>query len=631
MARINQLSKHLVNKIAAGEVIERPASVLKELVENALDAGATRIDVVIEDGGKALIQITDNGSGISHKDLPLAFAPHATSKLSNEDDLFAIQTMGFRGEALASIASISHASLHTRTAESDEGWEVIATGDSVSDPAPTACAPGTTIAIRDLFFNTPARRKFLKTTNTEFGHLTEQLLRIALPNPQVAFTLRHNGRLTMGLPASDSTRQRISDAFTRDLAEGLIPLVKRSTDTVCVQGLIATPSAARGSGKWQYIFLNGRYIRDRMLSHALREAYRGLVAPTKYPVCFLFVEVDPAEVDVNVHPTKIEVRFRESNHVYGELLATLRETLNRSNLAPEVHTPAHGDEITATGEPQSATDAPKEEQSVRQALADFFKTAPAPPPRLQFSDSPQQAPAPIPPAEFAGGLSGSRERSPFAPAPIPPVPSARDLERDEHVTLSPPPVIDTPVLQIHNSYIVSQTSDGMTIIDQHALHERLLYNEFRRRLASGRLESQAMLIPEPVRVSPDEEALLEEHVELLTQLGFAIEPFGPSTVAIQKYPSLLAERNVEMTAFLREVLDHVAEHDTPTAEQVLEDILAVMSCKAAVKAGAPLSDDEMRDLLYRARECDKASACPHGRPTTIQLSLKELEKNFHRT
>ncbi len=631
MARINQLSKHLVNKIAAGEVIERPASVIKELVENALDAEATRIDVTVEEGGKALIQITDNGCGISGEDLPLAFAPHATSKLSGEDDLFAINTMGFRGEALASIASISHASIRTRTADSPEGWEIIATGADVEEPAPTACAPGTTVTIRDLFFNTPARRKFLKTNNTEFGHITEQLLRIALPNPHVGFSLRHNGRLTMDLPATDSTRQRIANAFTSELANSLMPLVDRGGSTVRVDGLIAPPADSRGSAKWQYLFLNGRYIRDRMLSHALREAYRGLVAPTKYPVCFLFIEVDPAEVDVNVHPTKIEVRFRESNRVYGELLSTMRETLNKADLAPDVKT-ALGEELSPEQTGEAAGDAkPQSEQSVRQALADFFKSAPAPPPRLQFSDGPHQRPAPIPLAEFSGGLQGSREVAPYTPANIPPVPSVSDVQAAEAMQLSPPPAIDTPVLQIHNSYIVSQTADGMSIVDQHALHERLLYNDFRRRLAEGRLASQAMLIPEPVRVAAAEEALLEEHTELLTQLGFAIEPFGPSTVAIQKYPSLLAERNVEMTAFLREVLDRLGEESAPTAEQFLEDILAVMSCKAAIKAGQPLSEDEMRELLYRARSCDKASACPHGRPTTIQLSLKELETNFHRT
>ncbi len=376
---ITKLPIYMVNKIAAGEVIERPASVLKELVENALDSGAQRIDVTIEDGGKRLIQVADTGCGMDRADAELAFFPHATSKISGEDDLFNIQTMGFRGEALASIASISHAAIRTRRADDDAGWEISAEGETVNPPAPCPAAVGTTVAIRDLFFNTPARRKFLKTTNTEFGHITEQLVRLALPQPRVAFSLRHGNREVLNLPATDSTLRRIGNLFTADLADCLLPINERNGE-IGIAGYLAPPSAARSSAKWQYIFINGRYIRDRLISHALREAFRGLLAPAKYPVVFLFVEIDPAEVDVNVHPTKIEVRFRNTNQVYGQVLAALRETLNSSDLRGQAT--AGLDEAVQTGEKE--TKRAQQHDSLRQAMSDFFKNAPAPQPRLDF-------------------------------------------------------------------------------------------------------------------------------------------------------------------------------------------------------------------------------------------------------
>jgi DNA mismatch repair protein MutL len=654
MARIAKLPIHLVNKIAAGEVIERPASVLKELLENALDAGATRIDVTVEDGGRRLLSVRDNGGGMEKQDLELAFAPHATSKISGEDDLFAIHTMGFRGEALASIASISHARIRTTLPDADNGWEVSAAGEGIDEPTPCPAAPGTTVTVRDLFFNTPARRKFLRTTNTEFGHITEQLTRVALPHPHVAFTVQHNGRESLNLPATDSTRRRIADLFTPDLAESLIPLAERNAE-VRVAGLVAPPTAARASAKWQYVFLNGRYVRDRLIAHAIREAYRGLLAPTKYPVVFIFLELDPADVDVNVHPTKIEVRFRDSNRVYGELLATLKETLRKGNLTPDA------DLADADDWPPDNKDNPgKQNQrghSVRQAMADFFKSAPPPQPRLDDSNHhagatrpttetrlapPDNTPASAPVSEALRRQNAPdieqqpakrlENRNSTEPAPHTisddtrrdaPQPSALELS-----TARPP---TRPIMQIHNSYILTETENGMMIVDQHALHERLHYNDLQRRLTSGPLASQGMLIPEPLEVTAAEAALLEEHTDLLARLGFEIAPFGPNSWAIQHYPTLLAERGVEMRGFLRELLDTLTEEQTVQPEQVIEEVLAMMSCKAAIKAGTPLSPAEIQGLLDQAAEAEKASSCPHGRPTAIRLSLRDLEKQFHRT
>ncbi len=634
---IAKLSMHLVNKIAAGEVIERPASVVKELVENAIDAGASRVDVAIEDGGKQLIQVTDDGCGMGKEDIALAFEPHATSKISQEDDLFAIGTMGFRGEALASIASISHARIRTRKPADEGGWEVSACGETVEPPAPCAAAAGTTVSIRDLFFNTPARRKFLRTTNTEFSHVTEQITRLALPHPQVSFTLRHNGRESLNLPACDNTRRRIADLFTPDLAESLLPMVSR-TGPVRVAGLLGPPSAARSNANWQYVFLNGRYIRDRLLGHALREAFRGLLAPNRYPAVFLFLDVDPADVDVNVHPTKIEVRFRDSNRVYGEVLAALRETLQRSDLRPD----ALG-EMEQAGTSEFPAGEPRTE-SLRQALADFFKAAPPPQPTLSFPDRNL-------PKENCGlrnadcGLKESSQilRDAEETDSVLPIRSDREpfVPREAMKTLpeyvsssyseSSSPATPIPLMQIHDSYIIAQTADGLVIVDQHALHERILYNDFQRRLTSGKLTAQRMLIPQTIRVSPAEEALLEESTELLAKLGIEVTPFGPATWAVQQYPTVLAERGVKMDAFFRELLDALNEDKTTTPEHLLETVLAMMACKAAVKAGAPLSQAEMQQLLAGLDEADKSSSCPHGRPTTLRLTLKDLHKQFHRT
>jgi DNA mismatch repair protein MutL len=621
---ITQLSAHLVNKIAAGEVIERPASVVKELVENALDAGATRIDVVIEDGGKQLIQVTDNGCGMDQADAALAFRCHATSKLSGEEDLFAIHTMGFRGEALASIASVTHASIRTRRPEEQGGWEVIASGAAVNAPVPVAAPAGTTVTIRDLFFNTPARRRFLRTTNTEFGHITEQVTRLALPHPQVAFSLRHNGRETISLPPAETTHRRIADLFAADLAEHLLPMKPRTGD-VSVQGYIGSPAGTRSSAKWQYTFLNGRYIRDRMINHAIREAYRGLSMPARYPTAFVFLEVDPADVDVNVHPTKVEVRFKESNRVYGELLSAMRETLNQADLRrnitsdPDRADPVIQDPGAWSPEAQiPGANLSDPQPSMRAALADFFQSAPPPQPRLSYPD--------------AHGPSGGGQ----LPMPVPmrpnrvsaPPATSADIEADPEETTLPP---RRWVLQVHDTYLVYQTAGGLAMVDQHALHERVLYNDFQRRLLSGDgLQGQAMLIPAVVNVSAQEQAMLAEAEDVLSKLGIAVEPFGPTSVAIQQFPTLLTERGVEGPAFLREVLDTLHDDETADEERLLESVLAVMSCKAAIKAGDPITQFEAEELLSAAAGIDKSSACPHGRPTTLHMTLAELEKPFMR-
>jgi DNA mismatch repair protein MutL len=582
MACIRKLPTQLVNKIAAGEVIERPASVVKELVENSLDAGASRIEITVEDGGKKLIRVTDDGAGMDPGDLALAFAPHATSKLPAEDDLYSVRTLGFRGEALASIAAVSHATLRSRTPGADSAWQVTASGGEISDPAPCSAAPGTTVEIRDLFFNTPARRKFLRKTNTEFGHIAEQVTRLALPNPAVAILLRHNGRESMNLPAADSTQQRIGDIFTADTAGDLRSIRSQKSGAISVEGLLGSVPGARSSTKYQYVFLNRRYIRDRLISHAVKEAHRGLLDPKKHPALFLFLSIDPGAVDVNVHPTKIEVRFRDSDLVYREILAALTDTINQAG-ERRLPSPAHH---------PPAVDRPHE--STRRAIADFFSQSTSQPSRdVREAQAPYGAPAP----------------------PSTPAPSPRALD----------------ILQIHDTYIVRQTADGMEIIDQHALHERILYNRLEKLLLEGPLPSQGMLVPDTLAVTPAEAAALEQHRDLLEILGIRAEPFGPDTIAIQSFPAMLASRGVGAAAFLRELLDGL-QHDIPaTGEQALEPVLAMMACKAAVKAGDRLEGDEMRELLDSAADQEKSSSCPHGRPTRLTMTLDELEKRFHRS
>jgi len=699
MSSIRILPAHLVNKIAAGEVIERPSSVVKELVENALDAGATRIDVAVEDGGRKLIAVADNGAGMTAEDLALAFTPHATSKIATEDDLYRISTMGFRGEALTSVASISHA--HIRSARRPDagdretpsapapgapdagGHEVEASGEAIGQVKPCAAAHGTTITVRDLFYNTPARRKFLRTVNTELGHITDQVARMALPYPHVAFTLTHNGREVLNLPAAPSVLQRTGDLFGQEIIEGLLPVRTRGGE-IRVSGLISVPAAGRASGKWQYFFLNRRYIRDRLLSHALKEAYRGLTDPNRWPVAMLFLQIDPAEVDVNVHPTKIEVRFRDSQAVHGELLAALRDTLNRANLTPSAsldHADAGApdplaEEALSDQAPKGAGD-DQRRQSLREALADFFKSVPKPQPRLDFS---QPAPSssrtgePAAPRSFAGspqtgepaepargayqatdpGQIGARSdflMTPLLNAEAPPrggpVEGVATLERGVELPESPskgpalpgdpasaPDALATVLpaaIQIHNAYIVTGCQDGLLVVDQHALHERLVYNDLKRRIAEGTLSGQRLLIPEPVQVTPAEDDALQRHADLLARMGIEAAPFGPSTVALQQFPTLLAERGVPGRQFLREILDCLSEEESTDPERLLESLLETLACKAAVKAGDPLKPEEIASLLARREEAEKGSACPHGRPTTLKLTLKDLDKQFKRS
>lgn len=640
MSRIRVLPDLLVNKIAAGEVVERPASVLKELLENSVDAGATRIDVTLEDGGKQLVRVADDGGGMTEAEVTLAVAPHATSKIATVDDLFQIATMGFRGEALASIGSVSHLRIVSRVPDEPGGCEIGVTGDRIEGPKPVAASPGTTVEVRDLFFNVPARRKFLRTTNTEMGHLSEQLVRIGLAQTHVHLTCTHNGRKTQDLPAHGGAdanavlRRRIADLFGPELAEALIGIERRERG-LRIFGWVAPPAQTRGTAAWQYTWLNGRFIRDRFVGHAIREAYRGLLPQGRFPVVFLFLETDPADVDVNVHPTKIEVRFRDSNLVHSQVLAALRETFLRLDLSPGLTADGApqrdalpGDAMPGSGAPardraawsgSSPTAAgrlgregltepsPSHQQQMRQALADFLRNAPSAEPRPEEYVAPAAEPD-AQPRDDGGTIDSDQAGAP------------------DHASSGGA----GNAIQLHNTYLVAETEDGLIIVDQHALHERIIYQQLVARIARGKLESQRLLLAETVNVTPAETACLDAFAELIERLGLDVMPFGPTTVAVQAVPSVLNDGDV--VDWVRQLLARLADKpDQDVTDEFVHELLDMMACKAAVKAGDPLTTEEIEALLAQRSTVEKASACPHGRPTTLRLTIRDLEKQFKRS
>ncbi len=728
---IRRLPPLLVNQIAAGEVIERPASVVKELVENSLDAGARRIDVTVEDGGRQLIRISDDGAGIGPDELPMAVAPHATSKLDSAEQLAAISTLGFRGEALASIASVSRLRIQrrpTREQATDEQAHVIeASGDTVGEVSPAASSPGTVVEVRDLFFNTPARRKFLRAASTEFGHISDMLNRIAMVHPTVAFSLTHGTRRSLDLPANDSPRQRCIEILGADLDEALLEFDAEQAASsaaggslgppaMAVWGLAGLPSIARASAKFQYLCLNGRPVRDRGLSHALREAYRGLLPADRQPVVVALLHVDPKLVDVNVHPTKAEVRFADPNRAHGLLLSAIRQALLGADLTPkarfgsnrswQLESPPSGQpsllEVPAEtpppeGEPSGQTASNGAEGESKRAGADAGDGTD----RRAGAGTSGDEHANVagggvgggqprrtgPAARVDGGAGGASTRGggsgpgarngsaaphradPFvehfrrmepgqkgvvyeqlrramqqeghtveadgadAAAPANGEAEASCGEGGEPAASRPVP----KVLQVHESYLVTQDEQGIVIIDQHALHERVMFEELRRRvLEAGRsLESQRLLMPVQVKAAGRRLEALEALGALLERLGIEAEAMGPGTIGIHAFPSFLFDRHVDPAAFLEELLDRVEDGTLAPAgstadEAALHEVLDMMACKAAVKAGDRLSGEELADLLSRREQIERSSNCPHGRPTQIRLSLKDLEKQFGR-
>ncbi len=606
MPEIRPLDPLLVNQIAAGEVVERPASVVKELVENAIDAGANRIRIELEQGGIERIEIIDDGCGIEAGQLTLAVAPHATSKLRHANDLHSIATMGFRGEALAAITSVSRFSIVSRAADQPTGARLDGEGVSFDRPAPCGCPPGTTIVIRNLFFNTPARRKFLRTVQTEFGHISDLVGRLAMSHPAIGFVLVHDDRTVLDLPPRQSPRQRIVEVLGQELERELLEVSLDNAVTerpMTVWGCVGTPSVARSSARFQHFFINGRFVRDKTIAHALKEGYRGLLDPTRLPLAVLYIEMDPSQVDVNVHPTKAEVRFRETQSIHGLVLTAVRQRLLLADLTPNATLAP-----TRSGFAWPTGDAPivSTEPSATRAFVEHFKQL-----------DPVQRGFAYQGIRDALKEDGVDEPDIFADVPK----QANGVAAHTSVR----------ILQVHQSYLVVEDSEGLSIIDQHALHERVMFEELKARVLVGSLESQRLLMPAVVEVRAEQMTLLETLAGLLEKIGVEAEPIGPRSIAVHAFPSFLFERRVDPVVFMRELFDRAAEEGfTPEHEAALHEVLDMMSCKAAVKAGDRLSEEELLELLRRRDAIERGGSCPHGRPTTIRMTLRDLERQFGR-
>jgi DNA mismatch repair protein MutL len=617
-ASIQQLSATLINKIAAGEVIERPASVVKELMENAVDAGATRIDVTVLQGGNELIRVVDNGHGIPADELPLAVISHATSKIGSTDDLFRVQTMGFRGEALASIASVSQLRLTSRTHDSDAGATLEVSGGQPGNVELCGCSIGTAVQVRDLFFNTPVRRKFLRTNQTEAGHASEAFTRLALGHPRTHMVLRHQQRVVFDLPPAPDVRERVRALLGMELAESLIP-VESQDGPVRVHGYVAHPDHSRSTNKLQYLFLNGRHIRDRALQHALGEAYRGLLLTGRYPIAVLHLEMPPELVDVNVHPTKLEVRFQDGGRLYSQLLGMIRNRFLTTDLTAVVQPSLAAGPAAKPLAPSGPARIPGGDGSAHEPSSPRPWTLASDPARQQAllwpaSSDPNAAAAP-----------SDSPPGPVSPTGVPPDDGRRPSPVPGDALASAGP----RALQIHDRYLITEADDGIVVIDQHALHERILYEQLRQKVVVGQVEKQRLLVPEVVQLTPSESAAILQAQPLLTDLGIEVADFGGDAVVVSSYPAMLA--NFEPGEMIRQLADQLQSGGTPERGDLLDGLLHMISCKAAIKAGDRLTPVEIEALIDQRHLVQDAHHCPHGRPTTLVFTRKELDHRFKRT
>jgi DNA mismatch repair protein MutL len=659
---IRQLPVSMVNKIAAGEVIERPASVVKELVENSLDAGADRIDVAVENGGASLIRIIDNGSGIAADQLELALSPHATSKIIDADDLFRISSFGFRGEALASVAEISQMTLKSKTANSNEGAVITSTGSKRNEIKPLGIPQGTQIEIRDLFFNMPVRRKYMKAAATEFGHISETFVRLALPHPYIRFTLQHNGKTIYDLPAGNSQLARIQQLFGNEVADNLIFVESRAGSIVNVKGYVSHPNISRNNNRLQYFFLNRRYIRDKALQHALMEAYRGLLTVGKFPIAFLDIELKPDMFDVNVHPAKMEVRFLDQSRVYAGFLGTIREkflstdlngrftkedlqqgqhqqygNVNNSSVNNNGNETVKYSAVKRTNDPADAMDSSAAQDS-RRSVNDWVQNITQNKAQNNSTRAGDVSP-PIKSAVKSASLSlhslpergqtdspqtSEKNSTPFSDRAVY---RSDEMPFAAQVAYSP---AGKAAVQMHDSYIILETDEGIAVIDQHALHERILYEKLKNGYENKQLSSQRLLVPAPADLSPNEYTVLMDSIDNFNQLGLTAEPFGGNTVLISAVPAIL--NKVPPQEILMSMLEPLlASGKKLNPAELLEEMLHSIACKAAVKAGDKLSADSMTELIRQAESEANSHHCPHGRPSMLVFTKEELDKKFKRT
>ncbi|KQM35500.1 DNA mismatch repair protein MutL [Rhizobium sp. Leaf68] len=604
---IKQLSETLINQIAAGEVIERPSSAAKELIENAIDAGATRIEIATAGGGKGLVRITDNGCGMSTPDLELAIRRHCTSKISSTlDD---IRTLGFRGEALPSIGSVAKLTITSRAQGATEGAIISVTGGKVSTVRPAAANTGTIVEVRDLFFATPARLKFLKTEKAEAAAITEIVKRMAIAFPHIRFVLSGTDRSTLELPSTgDDHLARMAQILGAEFKDNAIEIDAVRED-VELTGFAGVPTFNRGNSAHQYMFVNGRPVQDKLLLSAIRGAYAETVPHGRYPVAVLSLRLDPALVDVNVHPAKSDVRFRDPGLVRGLIVGAIRQALSRE-----------GDRAATTGASQ---------------MMSAFRPGYSPSTVRPFaSQAWTPANSPSRPLEMSDGLA-LREpaQSQFIDITMPTARSDvfHTDEKSVATTLEPSRYpLGAARAQVHANYIVAQTEDGLVIVDQHAAHERLVFEEMRKALHAKRPASQVLLIPEIVDLPEEDCDRLMEHAEGFDKMGFAIERFGPGAVAVRETPAMLGEVNVQ--GLVRQLADEIAEWDTASSlSGKLEYVAATMACHGSVRSGRRMRPEEMNALLRQMENTPGSGQCNHGRPTYIELKLADIEKLFGRS
>ena len=580
---IQQLPDHLINQIAAGEVVERPASVMKELTENSLDAGAQSVQIDVIAGGQKLIRIRDDGKGIDKDELALALCRHATSKISSLDDLEAVASLGFRGEALPSIASVARLTLCSRTADSDTAWQLEADGGNVSEPKPAAHPQGTTVEVHDLFYNTPARRRFLRTERTEFNHIEKWVRRLALSRPEIAFTLTHNQRTVLHVPVAKSEeaqRQRIAKICGDAFAEQCVT-IERESDGVALFGWIGLPTFNRSQPDMQYWFVNGRSVTDKTLSHAVRHAYRDVLFHGRYPAYVLNLTMNPASVDANAHPAKHEVRFRDGRRLHGIVSQTVDVALRDTKPGGYNITPIPMTRDSVFNQGSMPLQSRPSSQGVREQINAYGSMATA----LSLADRSENA-ADIPPLGFA-------------------------------------------VAQLAGVYILAENKDGLVIVDMHAAHERITYEKLKLSFDDRKLVRQPLLVPESISVAESESNLIEESGDMLAALGLVVDRAGPTSVTVREVPALLKNSDVE--SLLRDVLSDLSEAGRSNRiEDAGDDYLATMACHHSVRANRLLTLDEMNALLREMETTERADQCNHGRPTWTAITMHELDRLFLR-
>jgi DNA mismatch repair protein MutL len=595
---IRILPSQLINQIAAGEVVERPASVVKELVENSLDAGARQIDIEVDQGGIKRILIRDDGIGIAREELAIALSRHATSKVSQFKDLEALQSMGFRGEALPSISSVSRLRLRSRQRQAEEAWEVSGDGsDAISEPKPAAHPPGTSVEVCDLFYNTPARRKFLRTEKTEFNHINSLIQRLALARFDVGFSLHHNQRQILRLPACQDAEQRearIRELLGAGFMEQALGIEEQAGD-LCLGGWVARPGYSRSQADMQYFYVNQRMVRDKLVTHAIRQGYQDVLYHGRHPAYLLFLTLDPRKVDVNVHPTKHEVRFRDSRSVHDFIYRGLHRLLAQTQTQPHSQI-----------QPQTSQEIPVE--SIAQRQEPVSGRAQQQGMDLRLAQRP---------AAYRAAFAAQQ-----------PMPAQQNRETESSQTGQAPP-LGFALGQLHGVYILAQNDHGLVLVDMHAAHERITYERLKQTHKGEGITRQPLLVPVSVAVSPTEADLAEEYRAVLDRLGIEVSRLGRDSLAIRTIPALL--RGADAQKLLRDLLADLGEYGHTDRMQVeIEKVLATMACHGSVRANRRLELDEMNALLRDMERTERADQCNHGRPTWVQMSLSELDRLFLR-